>query len=339
MSYSKLGYDNLNGVQKASIMFLAMGEDFTSSLFKKMDEKTIKEIGKHMSDISYIPSNVLNSVMDEFLKSFDSDQNLCVSGKSFLKDVVNKSLDENTAREVYKSIERDNSENPFSELAYLPAQNLVNMLQGEHPQTIALVLSHLSNDKAAEVLCLFPDDIKASIAYRILLIGDVQDDVIRDLEELILKDSANFGASARKFDGLETLANILNDVDSNTEDNILSFIETEDNELADMIRQKMFVFEDLVLVDDKNFREILQNVENDIVVKALKTASEEMKEKIFKNLSERASEMLREDLEVLGPVRLAEVEENQQQIIKTAKKLEADGRIVLAGKGKEDVFV
>jgi flagellar motor switch protein FliG len=339
MSYNQLSYDSLNGIQKASIMLLALGEDFTSSIFKKMDEKTIKEVGKHMSDISYIPSNVLNSVIDEFLKTFDSDHNLCVSGKSFLKDVVNKSLDENTAREVCKSIDHDSSGNPFGELAYLPSQNLVNMLEGEHPQTIALILSHLSNDKAAEVLCLFPDDIKASIAYRILLIGDVQDDVMRDLEELIKKDTANFGSSARKFDGLETLANILNEVDSNTEDNVLSFIETEDNELADMIRQKMFVFEDLILVDDKSFREILQNVENDIVVKALKTASDEMKEKIFKNLSERASDMLREDLEVLGPVRLAEVEENQQKIIKVAKKLEADGRIVLAGKGKDDVFV
>jgi len=339
MPNSNLNYDDLNGIQKASIMLLALGEEFTSSIFKNLDEKTIKEIGKHMSDISYIPSHVLNAVMDEFLKSFDNDQNLCVSGKSFLKDVVNKTLDESTAREVCKSIDNDNTSNPFDELAYLPSQNLVNLLQEEHPQTIALILSHLSNDKAAEVLCLFPDDIKASIAYRILLIGDVQDDVIRDLEELLKKDSAKVGTNARKFDGLETLANILNEVDGNTEENVLSFIETEDNELADMIRQKMFVFEDLISVDDKSFREILQNVENDIVVKALKTASEEMKEKIFKNLSERAADMLREDLEVLGPVRLAEVEENQQKVIKVAKKLEADGRIVLAGKGKDDVFV
>ena len=333
MPTTNLNYDDLSGVQKASIMLLALGEEFTSSIFQKLDEKNIKEIGKHMSDISYIPSNVLNAVMDEFLKSFDSDQNLCVSGKSFLKDVVSKTLDESTAREVYKAIDNDNSGNPFDELAYLPSQNLVNLLQEEHPQTIALILSHFSNDKAAEVLCLFPDDIKASIAYRILLIGDVQDDVIRDLEELLKKDSTKVGTNARKFNGLETLANILNEVDSNTEENVLSFIETEDNELADMIRQKMFVFEDLIAVDDKSFREILQNVENDIVVKALKTASEDMQEKIFKNLSERASEMLREDLEVLGPVRLAEVEENQQKIIK------ADGRIVLAGKGKDDVFV
>lgn len=339
MSLDKLKHEDIPGVQKAAIMLLAMGEEFTSTVFKKLDENQIKEIGKYMSDISYIPSSVLNKVMDEFLNNFDGDQNLCVSGKSFLKDVVNKTLDESTAREVCKSIDNGTNTVPFSELAYLPAQNLVNMLQGEHPQTIALILSHLSQDKAAEILCLLPDDIKASIAYRILQTGDVQDDVIKDLDDLIKKNLTNFGTSAREFDGMETLANILNEVDSNTEEQVLTFIEKEDNEVAEMIRQRMFVFEDLLSVDDKSFREILQAIENDVVVKALKTATDEMKEKIFKNLSERASEMLREDLEILGPVRLAEVEENQQAIIKAAKKLEADGRIVLAGKGKEDVFV
>jgi flagellar motor switch protein FliG len=339
MSLNKLNPDNLEGVQKAAIMLLAMGEEFTSSVFKKLDEEKIKEIGKHMSEISYIPSKILNDIMDEFLKNFDGDQNLCVSGKAFLKEVVNSTLDESTAREVCKSIDSESNNEPFSDLAYLPAQNLVNMLQGEHPQTIALILSHLSQDKAAEILCLFPDDIKASIAYRILQIGDVQDDVIQDLDELIKKNLTSFGTSAREFDGMETLANILNEVDSNTEEQVLSFIEKEDNEIAEMIRQKMFIFEDLLSVDDKSFREILQAVENDVVVKALKTATDEMKEKIFKNLSERASEMLKEDLEVLGPVRLAEVEENQQVIIKAAKKLDEEGRIVLAGKGKDDVFV
>jgi len=339
MTMGNLSYDDLQGVQKAAIMMLAMGEDFTSSVFKSLEEEKIKEIGRHMSEISYVPAGVLNGVMDEFLTNFDGDQNLCVSGKAFLREVVNKTLDENSARAVCKSIDNEANDTPFSELAYLPAQNLVNMLQGEHPQTIALILSHLNQDKAAEILCLFPDDLKASIAYRVLQIGDVQDDVIKDLDDLVKKNLANFAASAWEFDGMETLANILNEVDSNTEEQVLSFIEKEDKEIADMIRQRMFIFEDLLTVDDKSFRSILQAVENDVVVKALKTATPEMQSKIFKNLSERAAEMLREDLEVLGPVRLAEVEENQQIIIKAAKKLEAKGQIVLAGKGKDDVYV
>lgn len=339
MALEKMSIDHLSGVQKAAIMLLAMGEEFTASFLQKLDQKKIKEIGKYMSEISYVPSNVLNSVMDEFVKSFDNNYDLCISGKSFIKDVVNRSLDENTAREVCKAIDKETNNQPFNEMIYMPAQNLVNILKGEHPQTIALILSHLTQEKAAEILCLFPDELKADIAYRILQIGDVPDDIIRDLDEMIRKDLSAFGTTSRKFDGLEALANILNEVDSKTEAQVISYIEKEDNELAEMVRQRMFVFEDLLQVDNKSFREILQNVENDVVIKALKTASDGMREKIFSNLSSRAAEMLQEDLEVLGPVRLAEVEENQQNIIRVAKKLEAEGRIVLAGKGKEDVFV
>ena len=339
MALEKLNSENLSGIQKAAVMLLAMGEEFAATFLQKLDEKKIKEVGKYMSEISYVPSNVLNTVMDEFVKGFDNDHDLCVSGKSFIKDVVNRSLDEGTAREVCQAIDKETNTQPFNNLLYMPAQNLVNILKGEHPQTIALILSHLSQEKAAEVLCLFPDDIKADIAYRILQIGDVPDDIVRDLDEMIRKDVSTVGTTSRKFNGVEALANILNEVDSKTEEQVISFIEKEDNEMAEMIRQKMFVFEDLLQVDSKSFREILQNVENDVVIKALKTASEDMREKIFSNLSSRAAEMLKEDLEVLGPVRLAEVEENQQNIIRVAKKLEAEGRIVLAGKGKEDVFV
>lgn len=334
-----ISYEELNGIQKASIMLMAMGEEFTSSIFKKLDEETIKEIGKQMSRIESIPSDLINLVMDEFLESIENNKNIQVSWKSFLKSAVDMSLDERKAREVYKAIEDESGQNLFGELAYLPAQNIASMLKGEHPQTIALVLSLIPSSKAAEVLCLFPEDIKASIGQRILMIGEVQGEVLKDLEELLKRDSANFEQSSSRINGLDTLANILNEVDSKTENNVLSFIEKEDTELAEMIRRKMFVFEDLVAIDDKSFREILQNISNDILVKALKTASDEMKEKIFSNLSERAAEMLRDDFEVLGPVRLAEVEENQQEIIKVAKKLEAAGKIMLAGKSKEDVFI
>lgn len=147
------------------------------------------------------------------------------------------------------------------------------------------------------------------------------------------------GTTTRKVDGVEKLASILNEVDGSTEEAVISQIEKDDADLAEAIRQKMFVFEDLLGVEDKSFREILQNVSNDVVSKALKTATEDMKEKIFGNLSERAAEMLKEDLEVMGPVRLRDVEESQQQVIRVAKKLEAEGRIVLGGKGGEDVFV
>lgn len=339
MVSNKLNPGTLIGPQKAAILLLAMGKEFTASFFKKLDEKRIKEIGRYMSEITYVPSDVLNAVMDEFINNFENNVDLCVSGRSFLEEVVNRSLDEGTAREVYKFIGNETNTIPFSELAYLPAENLVNIIKGEHPQTVALILSYLPQEKAAEILTLFPKELKADIAFRIVQIGHVQDDLVRELEETIKKDLSGLGKATRRFDGTETLANILNEIDGKTEEFILSHIEKEDSKLAEMIKQKMFTFEDLLQIDDRGFREILQNVGNDVVVKALKTASEEMKKKIFGNLSERAAEMLKEDFEVLGPVRLREVEESQQQIIKIAKKLEAEGRIVLAGKGKEDVFV
>ena len=329
----------LTGPQKAAIFLLAMGEEFTTSFFKGLDEGSIKKIGKYMSDITYISSNVLDVVLGEFLKNFQGDANLAVSGRDFLEQVVGKTLDEETAREVFKVIGDEKHHVPFSDLVYIPANDLVNVLKGEHPQTIALILSYLPQEKAAEILSVLPEEIKADVGIRILKIGQVQDDIIRELDEALTKDFSNIGVTTRKFDGVDKLADILNEVDGKTEEYVLAHIEKEDGDLAEKIRQKMFVFEDLLQVDDKSFREVLQNIDNEGLVKALKTASEELKEKIFSNLSERAAEMLREDMEVQGPVRLKEVEEAQQNIMRTAKKLEADGRIVLGSKGKEEIFV
>ena len=329
----------LTGPQKAAIFLLAMGEEFTTSFFKGLDEGSIKKIGKYMSDITYISSNVLDVVLGEFLKNFQGDANLAVSGRDFLEQVVGKTLDEETAREVFKVIGDEKHHVPFSDLVYIPADDLVNMLKGEHPQTIALILSYLPQEKAAEILSVLPEEIKADVGIRILKIGQVQDDIIRELDEALTKDLSKVGVTTRKFDGVDKLADILNEVDGKTEEYVLAHIEKEDGDLAEKIRQKMFIFEDLLQVDDKSFREILQNIDNEGLVKALKTASEELKEKIFSNLSERAAEMLKEDMEVQGPVRLKEVEETQQNIMRTAKKLEADGRIVLGSKGKEEIFV
>lgn len=330
----------ITGLQKSAILLMAMGEEFTASFFKKVDEHTIKKIGRYMSKISSVPPDLLNSVVDEMAQSYEKGRSLNVSGKSFLKQVVDKSSGESAVREAFKSIERESENAPFSELYYLPAKSVMNVFKNEHPQTVALVLSNLPQEKAAEILCLFPDEIKADLALRILQIGEVQNDVIRDLDEIIKSEISSLGTSTtKKFNGVDALASILNEVDGKTEKSIMSHIEKEDGELAEKIRQKMFLFEDLLKVDDKGFREIMKNINNEIIIKALKTASDDMKQKIFKNLSERAAEMLKEDLEVLGPVRLKEVEENQQLIIKAAKKLEAEGKLIISGKGKEDVFV
>jgi len=339
MADNKLNPDSLKGPEKAAIFLLAIGEKFTNSFFEGLDEKSITKIGKYMSEISYIPSETLNAVMNDFLASFKNDNNLVVSGKNFLERVVSETLDEEAARDVFKVIGNETGNAPFSDLAYMPADSLSNIIKGEHPQTIALILSYLPEGKAAEILSILPGDIKPDVAFRVTDVGQVQDEFVKELDQAIKSNLSTTGITKRKFDGVEALANMLNVVDNKTEESILAHIEQQDSDLADKIRQKMFVFEDLLEIEDKNFRAILQNVDNQLLSKALKTASEEMKEKIFRNLSERASEMLKEDMEVMGPVRLSEVEETQQGIVKIAKKLEAEGKIVFAGKGKEDVFV
>jgi len=334
----KLSADKLSGPQKAAILFLTMGEEYSTALFKELDEASIKKIGRYMSEITYIPSDVLSTVMDEFLINFRSDSDVVISGEDFLKQVVNKSLDKEKAREVFKVIGEKGSSVPFSDLAYIPVENLISIIQGEHPQTIALILSYLPYEKAAEVLKTLPEELKIDIALRIVQIGQVDVEIVNELDKVMKNELSKIGGATRKCNGVETLANILNQVDGVTEESVLSHIENEDSDLADLVRQKMFVFEDLLQIENRHFRDILQNVDNQLLIKALKTTSDEMKNKVFTNLSERASEMLKEDMEVMGPVKLSEVEEAQQEIIKIAKRLESEGRIVLA-KGGEDVFV
>lgn len=334
----KLSVDKLSGPQKAAILFLTMGEEYSTTLFKELDEASIKKIGKYMSEITHIPSDVLSTVMNEFLTNFKGDGDVVVSGEDFLKQIVNKSMDKESAREVFKVIGEKGTGVPFSDLAYIPVENLINIIQGEHPQTVALILSYLPYEKAAEVLKSFPEELKIDVALRIVQIGQVDVEIVNELDKVIKNELSKIGGATRKCDGIETLANILNQVDGITEESVLSHIENEDGDLADMVRQKMFVFEDLIQIENRHFRDILQNVDNQLLIKALKTTSDEMKDKVFSNLSERASEMLREDMEVMGPVKLSEVEETQQEIIKIAKRLESEGRIVLA-KGGDDVFV
>ena len=345
MEKNDINVKDLIGPQKAAILLLAMGEKYTEKIFQTLDEINIKRIGRYMSKITYISSDTLSQIMEEFIEDFENDANLAVSGKSFLEEIVAKTLDEETAREVFISIGGDAKEEPFSDFKFVPVESLVNLLKGEHPQTIALILSHIPRDKSAEIMSLLPDNLKPQVAMRIVNIGHVQEELVRELDQTLKAELFKMGMSKKKinedkFDGVEALANILNEVDKSTEDNVMSSIEEYDSSLAEHIRQKMFVFEDLINVDDKGFRDILKNVDNQGLVKALKTASEVMKEKVFKNLSEGAATMLREDMEFIGPVRLKEVEEAQLEIVKNAKRLEAEGKIILsAGKGKDDVFV
>jgi flagellar motor switch protein FliG len=336
---NELTTEELTGAQKAAIFLMAVGEEYTRKIFKYLADEEIRKIGECMAEISYVPQSVLAHVLKEFNKDYHNYDQLILDGESFLKNTVKGAISKERAENIYKGIKERKREVPFTTLKKVDAEILTDLIKGEHPQTIALILSHLDSDKAADILEALPKEIQPDVAMRIAEISSVPPEIVYEIDSILQKEIVKTGSSMLgNIDGLETVAEILNKVDRGTEDNILSKIDEEKQEMANEIRQLMFVFEDIVKIDDRGIREILKSVESQQLLLALKTASEEMKDKIFANLSERAEEMLREDMEVMGPVRLAEVEAAQQHIVKIARQLELEGKIVIA-KGKEDIFV
>ena len=330
---------NLNGPLKAAIFLLTLGEERSSEIFKRMSEDEIKRVATKMAEIEQIPPEALNEVMDEFVSNFDDQNRLVIKGDAFLKNVIGKTTDRATAESIFREIEDRKHGLPFVWSRDVDVTTLISNIEGEHPQTIAMIMAYLPAEISSEIMMSLPDERKGDIAIRIAQLGKVPDETVREVDKALHARISDMGGSSAEAGGLDTLVDILNSCDRSTEDIIMETIEDDHGDMANDIRGMMFVFEDLSTVDDRGMREILKKVESQQLVLSMKTASEEMKQKILDNLSSRAAEMLLEDLEVMGPARLSEVEESQQGIIRVAKELEAEGTIVIGGKGKEDVLV
>ena len=329
----------MTGPEKAAVFLLSLGEADASQIFKRLSDSEIKQLAAAMSAIQKVPPEVADKVAEEFVSRLEKKDNLSVGGQTFLKNVVGSAFEQKQAAKILRSLEMEKGGLPFEWSRDVDAAVLKQQIISEHPQTIAMILAHLPPEKAAEILSTLPDDKKGDIAIRIVKLGQVPAEIIREVDETLRKEFSKIESNTADVGGIDAVVDILNNLDRSSEDLIMETIEEEHSEMANEIREKMFVFEDLNKVDDRGMREILKRVENQQLALAMKTASEEMKQKILGNLSSRAAEMLMEDLEVMGPVRLTEVEEAQQAIIRAAKELEADGTIVLGGKGKEDVLV
>ena len=339
MADKRLDVKNMTGSEKAAVFLLAMGEEFSSEVFKRLSEDEIKRVATSMADIDQLPQDAVTGVLKDFVDHFEDDVRLTLQGEAFLKSVIGKSMDKANANSIFKEIEDRKLGLPFVWSRDVDVPTLKAHIQGEHPQTIAMIMAYLPPEIASGIMTGLPDEKKGDIALRIAQLGKVPDEIIREVDKTLRAKISDFGHTGPEAGGLETLVDILNNVDRATEEIIMESIEEDYAEMANEIRGMMFVFEDLVRVDDRGMREILKKVESQQLVLSMKTASEEMKQKILDNLSSRAAEMLLEDLEVMGPVRLADVEEAQQNIVRAAKELEAEGTIVLGGKGKEDVLV
>lgn len=331
---------DLTGPQKAAILLLTLGEDFTADVFRQLDDGEIKHLGRAMSKIQHVSPDQVQEVLGQFLDEMTSPTELHIKGESFFKNTVSKAIVSERAEGLLEDMHTDVGPIPFASMRDVDAKVLANFIRNEHPQTISLILAHLEPGKGAEILSDFPEQLQTDVILRIAELDTVPPQMVHEIEQVLKDEITALGSvGTQKLGGAQTVAEILNQVDQATENAILTKIEEDKMELANDIRKLMFVFDDLINLDDRGIRSILKEVNNEELTLALKTASETMQGKILSNLSERAAEMIKEDLEVMGPVRLADVEKAQQAVLKVAKKLEAEGKIVIGKGGGEDVFV
>jgi flagellar motor switch protein FliG len=336
--------DRITGPQKAAIFLFAIGEELASQIVKKLDEEEIKQLGGSLAKVSSITPKIVDTIFTEF-NDLASSGNRPIAigpagGTQFIRNVLAKAVEEGKAKTILEEMQDETRWNLFQQIKRLDPKILANFIKNEHPQTISIILAHLDTAQTAAILQDLPAPLQTEVIYRIAELENVPPGILEEVDQVLQEGISMIqNVAGRKIGGVRSVAEILNQMDTSTETAILKGVEEQKQGLADEIRKLMFVFEDLFQVDDRGIMAILKEVTNEVLQLALKTASEELKEKIFKNMSERAAQMLKEDLEVMGPVRLKDVEVAQQNIIKVAKKLESEGKIVLAGKGKEEVFV
>ena len=278
-------------------------------------------------------------MLKEFNEALSYGAELLIGGPDQVKKLLTKALDAETAKYIMDSLDLDTGPTPFEELENVSPRILAQILRNEHPQTLALILGHLQPDKAAELLQNLPSGVRAEVLMRLAKLEAVAEEMLMEVDKVLQSQLiAMGGKEGKKVGGVSSVAEILNSVDRATEEEVLSEIEEESAQMADDIRNLMFVFEDIKSLDDIGIRELLKEISNEELTVALKGASDELKEKFFKNLSERASAMIKEDLEIMPPKKLSEVEAAQQNIVKTVRRLEDENRIVVS-RGGSDVFV
>jgi len=330
----------LTGSQKAAILMLALGEQVAAELIKYLNADEVKKLGIEMSNLRGVDPKTTTEVLTEFSDQFQDSEAIRVLGEEYFRQLLPNALGPEKAQDVIKSIEKEKEKIPFKNIRDMDAKLLANFLRAEHPQTIALVLAHLGEEKSAQVLYHLPTGLQFEVINRIVNLETVPTEIVREVDDALENELLSLGGEMQQIlGGVRKVAEILNRCDRRTSDSILQAMEEADAETAEKVRKLMFVFDDLVAVPDVGIRELLKEVDNKDLVVALKTASEELKQKIFRNLSKRAAQILEEDLAVLGPVRLSEVETAQQRIIEVARRLEKEGRIILAGGEGGDALV
>ena len=330
----------LSGLQKAAILLITLGPDKSSKVFKYLKEDEMEQLTLEIANTRSVSQALKEEVLDEFYEVCLAQQYISEGGISYAKDLLEKALGGERAQEVIGKLTASLQVRPFEFIRKTDASQLLNFIQDEHPQTIALILSYLATPQAAQIISSLPQEKQADVAKRIAQMDRTSPDVIKEVENVLERKLANLvNQDFTIAGGVDAVVEILNTVDRGTEKHIMESLEIDEPELADEIRKKMFVFEDILLLDDRAIQRVLRDVDNSDLAIALKGANEEVQNAIFNNLSKRLAVMIREDMEFMGPVRMKDVEEAQQKIVNTIRRLEDASEIVISRGGGDEIVV
>ena len=330
----------LTGVQKAAVLLITLGPEKSASIFKHLKEEEIEELTLEIANTRSISPQEKEDVLNEFYQVCLARQYIAEGGIGYAKELLEKALGEQKAQDVITKLTASLQVRPFEFIRKTDPSQVLNFIQDEHPQTIAMILSYLSPAQSAMILGALTPEKQADVAKRIAMMDRTSPDVIKEVERVLERKLASLlNQDYTIVGGVDAIVDILNTVDRGTEKHIMESLEIEQPELADEIRKKMFVFEDILLLDDRAIQRVLRDVDNNDLGIALKGANEEVQNVIFKNLSKRLSAMIKEDMEFMGPVRMKDVEEAQQKIVGIIRKLEDSAEIVISRGGGDEIIV
>jgi flagellar motor switch protein FliG len=332
----------LTGIQKSAILLIALGSDLSSRVLKQnFQDVEIEQVTQEISNMVKITPDVKNAVMEEFMEFRKARDYLVHGGLGYAKDMLEKAVGQQKASQIISKLTIEMRSIPFSSLRNTDPKHLMNFIREEHPQTIALILAHLTPDQASVILASLPQEMQTDIAKRVALIDRFSTDVLRDVEAVLeqkLSSVAQQQQAQASVGGVQSLVDILNRVGRSAEKVILEGLEQDDPALAEEVKRRMFVFEDLTLLADNFIQRVLREVNSKDLALAMRGANEEANARIYKNMSKRAADMLKEEIEFMGPVRLREVEQAQQKIVSVIRKLDESGEIIIS-RGGEDVIL
>jgi len=330
----------LTGRQKAAILLISLGPDVSASVYKHLSEEEIEKLTLEISSVRKVDTEQKEEVIQEFHDIALAQDYISQGGIQYAKQLLEKALGSEKADHIIQRLTSTLQVKPFDFARKADPSQILNFIQHEHPQTIALILSYLDSGQAAQILSSLPQEMQADVARRIAVMERTSPEVISEVEQILeQKLSSTVTQDYSETGGIETVVEVLNGVDRSTEKTIIEALEIQDPELAEEIKKRMFVFEDIVTLDNRSIQRVIRDVENEDLMLALKVASEEVQEVLFKNMSTRMAQTFKEEMEFMGPVRLRDVEEAQSRIVATIRRLEDAGEIVIARGGGDDLIV